>query len=207
VEPVVRQPPVSIVYVSPVMTSTRGRPHCQSLGLCRSLDHCCDLDLTCRSVWVLGALSSRSVISATTIRPPRLPTRGILVGLLVSPPTIRQRARTTLLSRLSQRPVFRCVPRAAIHQRRDCLTATDGLLRLFFSSHMCGTRRGGLCHVSYMKCTASQISASHNTQALPRPSNTGALLRLGTDARVYAASDIVFQSNTPVGKFPASGQF
>ena len=36
------------------MTSTRGRPHCQSLGLCRSLDHCCDLDLTCRSVWGLG---------------------------------------------------------------------------------------------------------------------------------------------------------
>ena len=51
------------------------------------------------------------------------------------------------------------------------------------------------------------ITANHNTQALPLPSTTGALLRLGTDSRVWAASDIVFEAQTPVDMFPETGQF
>jgi hypothetical protein len=189
------------------MTSTRGRPHCQSLGLCRSLDHCCDLDLTCRSVWGLGGPEFPIGHLGNDYPPAAITYAGNTGGA----PGKSANDKTACTDYAAVTAVaatgVQVRPSRAIHQRRDCLTATDGLLRLFFSSHMCGTRRGGLCHVSYMKCTASQISASHNTQALPRPSNTGALLRLGTDARVYAASDIVFQSNTPVGKFPASGQF
>ena len=38
--------------------------------------------------------------------------------------------------------------------------------------------------VTAVAATGLHISANHNTQALPRPSTTGALLRLGTDSKV-----------------------